>query len=90
MTTEKVLCNAGLEAVGLQRVAALQQAEFRVCDEQMEEPGLGAYRAIATRRFNICGCIDLEADSTAMAATLVRGHRCCRSQTTRLLFAGIA
>src|SRR5207302_2910495 len=78
MRAEGVLCHAGAEGVGGQRVLAAQQFEMLRLDRQMEDALLRANRAVALRQQVQ---IDLRAEAypAAMAAALTSFQHCSHS-----------
>src|SRR5579859_189363 len=74
MGTEGVLRDAGVEGVGGQVVAAADEHELIRRNDQVQETGLGADRAVAVRHLEPCGRRDFEANPAAVASTRMLNH----------------
>jgi hypothetical protein len=67
-----MLGSAGIEAIGRKRPVALQQREMRLIDDQVQEAGLAADRAVAVLDRDARRRPDREADGAAVAAAVMR------------------
>ena len=94
MTANIMLSNARIECIGFNRVAAALKPEVVMTHEQVHKPRHVANTAIALRRFNIGGRVDLESNPAAMTAASMYRHDALRDalrlHTASRLFAGMA
>ena len=68
MGAEVVLGDAGVEGIGGEVVFALEKSESTHRDDQVEVGRHRADRAVAAVNLEHSGCVDLEADATAVAS----------------------
>src|SRR6188508_1749814 len=72
---EGVLRGARVERVSRQRISAFRDAKAIGRDDEMQESMSRTHGAVAVVDDELGGCVDLEADAPAVAATRVRDHR---------------
>lgn len=81
MSTEMVLRDTSIECVGRNCILALQKSKIIPRYKQVQETALLANAAVAFRRLDIGGRLDLESHRTAVTTSRVRCHMLIVSAT---------